>query len=67
MESVAVTEEGGLDGDGEDWIDDDREEASYDVTANTEVSDADDSMMDTRDLFISKIWILILHQLSKVK
>ena len=53
MESVAVTEEGGLDGGSEDWIDDDRE-ASYDA-ANNEVSDADDSVMDTRDFFISEI------------
>ena len=44
VESVAVTEEeGGLD-DGEDWID---REASYEA-ANTEVSDADDSVMETR-------------------
>ena len=42
MESVAVTEEEGLD-DGEDWIDG---EASYEA-ANTEVSDGD-SVMETR-------------------
>ena len=56
MESVAVTEEGiGLDA--EDWIDG---EASYEA-ANADVSDADDSLMDTRELFICEV----LHMVQK--
>ena len=53
MECVAVTEEGeeGLDGVG-DWMDGGG--ASYEGATNNEVSDSD-SVMQTRDLFISEM------------